>query len=95
MNNIKTQVAAGYWVRTRSDEPLHTFFSDNITERRDAAFASGAQIVSTDFQAYGMSSRWGVDYAVRLPGGRAARCNPVNGPVGCVDTKLETSAYVS
>lgn len=86
LRNIREQVKAGYWVRTRADEPLSTLSAKNVTGRRDEAFASGAQIVSTDFQAYGMSARWGVDYAVRLGG--TVRCNPLNGG-GCEAGKLE------
>ncbi|KAK1993454.1 acid phosphatase, partial [Colletotrichum falcatum] len=92
--NIRAQVEAGYWVRTRADVPLETLLSGNTTAMREDAFSSGAQIVSTDFQAYGMSARWDVDYAVRLPAGAAARCNPVNAGAGCVDAALEPVEYV-
>lgn len=60
--------------------------------RRDAAFRSGAHIVSTDFAGYELSSRWGCDYAVRLPGGRGARCNPVTAIWGC-EGGLEPDEY--
>ncbi|KAM0331273.1 hypothetical protein ACHAQA_002943 [Verticillium albo-atrum] len=90
---IKSAVAKGYWVRTRSDVPMETVLGADVTGMREAAFASGAQIVSTDFQAWGMSSRWGVDYAVRFDGGRSARCNPVVGE-GCVEGALEPEEYV-
>lgn len=92
--NIQRQVAAGYWVRTRADVPLDTVLRDRCdTRRREAALRSGAQIVSTDFPVYGPSARWGCDYAVRLPGGRAARCNPVNGPSKCDEAALEPDEY--
>ncbi|KAF4119372.1 hypothetical protein GMORB2_4891 [Geosmithia morbida] len=93
--NIRKQVAANYWVRTRADEPMGTIIGKNCsTEQREAAFRSGAQIVSTDFQAYGMSSRWGCEYACRLDRRRAARCNPVNAPRWCTDwTGLEPIEY--
>ncbi|HJV43518.1 Ca2+-dependent phosphoinositide-specific phospholipase C, partial [Caulobacter sp.] len=43
------------------------------------AFASGAQYVSTDFE----EPRPDIgSYAVRLPGGAPARCNPVRA-AGC------------
>ncbi|KAG7130384.1 hypothetical protein HYQ45_010764 [Verticillium longisporum] len=90
---IQRAVQLNYWVRTRADVPLATLFSNDTTGMRDAALASGAQIVSTDFQQYGMSSPSGVDYAVRLEGGRAARCNPVVGQ-RCVVDKLEPESYV-
>ncbi|TDZ39040.1 hypothetical protein C8035_v005712 [Colletotrichum spinosum] len=92
--NIQAQVKAGYWVRTRADTPLDTLLSNDTTSMREAAFSSGAQIVSTDFQAYGMSTRWDVDYAVRFPGGAAARCNPVTAPTWCADADLEPVEYV-
>lgn len=92
--NIQQQVKAGYWVRTRADEPLTTLLGDDVTSMRDQAFASGAQIVSTDFPAYGMTSRWDVDYAVRFKGGKAVVCNPVNGDKHCKDDKLEPEEYV-
>ncbi|KAF3343091.1 putative phosphatase [Verticillium dahliae VDG2] len=90
---IQRAVQLNYWVRTRADVPLETLFSNDTTGMRDAALASGAQVVSTDFQQYGMSSPSGVDYAVRLEGGRAARCNPVVGQQ-CVVDKLEPESYV-
>ncbi|KAF6816701.1 hypothetical protein CSOJ01_02876 [Colletotrichum sojae] len=92
--NIQAQVKAGYWVRTRADVPLDTLLSNDTTVMREAAFSSGAQIVSTDFQAYGMSTRWDVDYAVRFAGGASVRCNPVTAPEGCDDAKLEPVEYV-
>ncbi|KAI5855087.1 hypothetical protein GGS23DRAFT_590132 [Durotheca rogersii] len=92
--NIQEQVRAGYWVRTRSDEPMSTILSNDTTGMRDSALASGAQIVSTDFPAYGMTSRWHVDYAVRFERGRAARCNPVTAAANCQDRLLEAEEYV-
>lgn len=94
--NIQEQVSAGYWVRTRADVPMETVIEQNCsTTKRDNAFRSGAHIVSTDFQAYGMSSRWGCDYACRLDEGKAARCNPVNGPEDCDDKfGLEPEDYL-
>ncbi|KAI0901627.1 hypothetical protein F4806DRAFT_443922 [Annulohypoxylon nitens] len=87
--NIQEQVRAGYWVRTRSDEPLTTILSNDTTSMREAAFESGAQIVSTDFPVYGLTSRWHVDYAARLQGGKTVRCNPVTAGRSCVEGRLE------
>ncbi|CRK22808.1 hypothetical protein BN1723_012779 [Verticillium longisporum] len=90
---------ATHAVSLLENDPLYnsghgaTLFSNDTTGMRDAALASGAQVVSTDFQQYGMSSPSGVDYAVRLEGGRAARCNPVVGQQ-CVVDKLEPESYV-
>ncbi|EHK15262.1 uncharacterized protein TRIVIDRAFT_228301 [Trichoderma virens Gv29-8] len=89
---IQAQVRANYWVRTRADEPLNTVLGEKCdVSRRNRALRSGAHIVSTDFAAFELSSRWGCDYAVRLPGGKAARCNPVNGE-GC-EGALEPLEY--
>lgn len=94
MANIQKQVRANYYVRTRADEPMGTVLDSCSTSQRDAAFRTGAHIVSTDFQSYGMSSRWGCDYACRLEGRKAARCNPVNGPASCDDESgLEPPEY--
>jgi hypothetical protein len=58
---IKKMVAMGYMVRTRADldtqEARHTDYS-----RFDAAKASGAQIISTDY--YWPSEQYGTDYQV-------------------------------
>jgi hypothetical protein len=78
---IQRLVRKGYLVRTRADVPLETVEARS-TEMRDRALESGAQIVSTDFPAWGMSARWGWDYVADLAG-EAVRCNPVNAPAGC------------
>ena len=48
---------------------------------REAALASGAQYVSTDY--VWPDERFGTGYVVDLPGDDAARCNPVNAPRRC------------
>ena len=85
---IAHAIEAGYIVRTRADEPVATVRSGDTTQR-DAAFASGAQFVSTDFPVPGLSLRWGTDYVARLPGGGTARCNPVTAPPDCDPATLE------
>lgn len=79
---IADLVRQGYLVRTRSDVPLTTVLAED-TEMRDAALASGAQLVSTDFPEVGMSARYDRGYVARLPGGGPVRCNPVNASPGC------------
>lgn len=85
---LQRLVRKGYIIRTRADVPIDTVLNRD-TKMRELAFESAAQIVSTDYPAYGMSSRWDWDYAVRLPGGAVARCNPVNAPAWCDDGLLE------
>ena len=84
---IRQMVKAGYLVRTRSDIPTEEARSGS-TLRRDAAFRSGAQFVSTD---YPEPSPFGSGYVASLPGApkRAARCNPVTAPSGCRTPWLE------
>jgi hypothetical protein len=85
---IQALVRAGYVVRTRADaDTLQARTGD--TAQRDAAFASGAQWVSTDYPVAGRSARFGTDYFVDLPGPEAVRCNPINtGPL-CRDATIE------
>ena len=78
IDEIKRLVAAGYMVRTRADADTREA-RDNNTQRRDAAFASGAQAISTDY--YLPAAHFGNDYQVILP--QAIRCNPVAAPADC------------
>jgi hypothetical protein len=77
---IGALVRAGYLVRTRADADTVEARSGE-TARRERAFASGAQIVSTDY--YHGADPFGTGYVVNLPGGGAARCNPVRVAGGC------------
>jgi hypothetical protein len=87
--NIQKQVGANYYVRTMADVPLGNV-RNCTTSQRDMAFRSGAQVVSSDFPVPGLSDRYGgCKYVVELGDGKVARCNPVNGRKGCVDTALE------
>ncbi len=77
---IEQALAAGYLVRTRSDEATTP---DGDTSRRDAALASGAQYVSTD-----VYDDVGRGFVVRLPGDVVVRCSPVTASELCVDSEL-------
>lgn len=83
---IKHDVAQGFLVRTRADADTHEA-RINDTSRREAAFASGAQYVSTDY--IWADPRFPGGYTVRLPGKVMARCNPVRQPAGCTSARLE------
>ncbi len=78
-DRIRELVRAGLLVRTRTDADTVEARSGD-TARREAAFASGAQIVSTDYER--ADPRWPA-FVVTLPGEREARCNPVSAPPGC------------
>lgn len=82
---IRELVTMGYLVRTRADaDTIEARMGD--TARRDAAFASGAHFVSTDFPVARES--FGTGYAVALPDGATALCNPVSASVECVAEDL-------
>jgi hypothetical protein len=82
---IRELVGDGFIVRTRADaDTVEARTGD--TSRRDAAFASGAQYVSTDYVF--PDDRFGTGYVVDLPGDGAARCNPVNAPNRCKNADL-------
>lgn len=88
---IEDLVAKGYFIRTRADEPIQMILKDDgeAPAMREAALASGAHIVSTDWATAGLSARYNSDYFVRLPHGGSARCNPINAPEVCNDQYLE------
>lgn len=86
---IQDLVRQGYVVRTRADADTIEARA-NDTSTRDAALASGAQWVSTDFPGEGSAALLDSTYSVEIPGGVTARCNPINGPSGCVDAALDT-----
>jgi hypothetical protein len=88
---IADLVRRGYYVRTRSDVPLQTVLAKD-TSMRDAALASGAQLVSTDFPQIGMSARYDGDFVAALPDGGPARCDPVNALPACRGDRLERGA---
>ena len=76
---IRAAVEAGLIVRTRADaDTLEA--RDGKTERREAALASGAQYVSTDYMR--PDARFG-GYSVSLPDGATTVCNPVRAQTKC------------
>ncbi|MBX3314914.1 MAG: phosphatidylinositol-specific phospholipase C1-like protein [Actinobacteria bacterium] len=86
--SIPNLVLDGYVVRTRSDaDTLEARAND--TGPRDAALASGAQWVSTDYPVPNFGVDFDTPYFVEIPGGVVARCNPVNAPASCVSADLD------
>ena len=75
---IRQLVTQGFMVRTRADADTREARA-NSTNRRDAAFASGAQMISTDF--YMPENGFGTSYIVELE--PSVRCNPVLTDAGC------------
>jgi hypothetical protein len=83
--DIQQLVKDGYIVRTRADADTVEARTGDTT-MRDAALASGAQYVSTDYRELGP---FGTDYRVELPGGETGICNPVESTRFCRDDLLE------
>jgi hypothetical protein len=77
-DEIQRLVTAGYMVRTRADADTREA-RENDTRRRAAAFASGAQAVSTDY--YLPATHFGNEYQVSLP--QPVQCNPITAPANC------------
>ena len=89
---IRAAVAAGYIVRTRADADTVEARSGDTT-RRDAALASGAQFVSTDYPV--PVPELGTDYQAQIPGGTPARCNPISAPANCTTADVENPAALA
>lgn len=83
---IDALVKRGYIVRARADADTAAGRTGD-THRREALLNSGAQFISTDYPR-SEPARW-TGYTVALPGGLAARCNPVNAPATCMDALVE------
>jgi Phosphoinositide phospholipase C, Ca2+-dependent len=71
---IPALVRKGYLVRTRTDADTVQARTGE-TKQRDAALASGAQILSTDYP-FNEKASWS-GFSVGFPKGEIARCNPV------------------
>ncbi len=85
-DEIQRLVGLGFIVRTRSDSPEGREARDNDMMRRDAALASGATFVSTDYPVPNPDFS---DYQVQMPGGMPVRCNPISATADCTALLLE------
>ena len=83
--HIIAMVKRGFLVRTRADADTVEARSGEVT-RRERAFASGAQMVSTDYRH--PEARFG-SYQVRLADGAIALCNPVRTGDRCAGRPVE------
>jgi hypothetical protein len=80
-SEISALVRQGYLIRARTDsDTKEARVNDSTT--RDAMFASGAQLLSTDYPI-NEPARWPGHYVVTLPGDVVARCNPINASSAC------------
>ncbi len=85
-DRIRNLVAQGFLVRTRADGDTAEARTGDTT-KRDAAIASGAQFVSTDYPV--PNPDFGTGYFVALPGAMPARCNPISAPPECRPEDIE------
>ena len=83
---IREAVLDGYVVRTRADADTVQARTGDTT-MRDAALASGAQWISTDYPVD--DPDFEPHYAATIPGGSPGRCNPVNAPPDCTPADIE------
>lgn len=81
VDRINEVVAAGYIVRTRTDEPTADARTGS-TVRRDAALSTGAQFLSTDY--YVENPDFGTGYVVTID----SQCNPITAADVCTDEAL-------
>jgi hypothetical protein len=89
---IADLVRKGYVVRTRADaETVEARANDPSTSQ--AALASGAQWVSTDYPV--PDPVLGTNYQVTIPGGTPGRCNPIIATSDCESTDIENPAHLS
>ncbi|MEO6418892.1 MAG: Ca2+-dependent phosphoinositide-specific phospholipase C [Polyangiaceae bacterium] len=82
--DIAAALAAGMIVRTRADADTVEARNNNHGPQ-DKALASGAQIISTDYEA----KVPGIDYVVEIPEGTPSRCAPGLAPPDCTSLAVE------
>ena len=86
---IAAAVAANMLVRTRADSGGAEAIAGDTT-RLEAALASGAHFITTDFPAKVEAH----DYWVEIPDGMPSRCNPVTGPRSCTSIAIEDPGFL-
>jgi hypothetical protein len=86
-DRIQDLVGCGFIIRTRADSPEDMQGRTGDTMQRDAAIASGAQFVSTDYPV--PNPDFGSGYQVTIPMGMPARCNPISAPADCTSLDIE------
>jgi hypothetical protein len=82
---IRQLVDDGFMVRTRADADTVQARAGDISQQ-EAAWASGAQFVSTDYPF--PEDRFGTGYVAEVPGEGVARCNPVSASRRCARVDL-------
>ncbi|MFN8284512.1 MAG: Ca2+-dependent phosphoinositide-specific phospholipase C [Chitinophagales bacterium] len=80
-DSLLQAIRAGYLVRTRADEPSNQNLTGDYT-MQNAAFANGAQVISTDYyrpdpRSVNYPSKY-KPYSCKFPNGDIARINPIS-----------------
>jgi hypothetical protein len=85
--HLAQALAAGMLVRVFADSATDT--ADERASGRDAALASGAHFLSSDFPVDTSAGE-----AFRIPEGAPVGCNPVTAPAECTAAALEDPTFV-
>ncbi len=88
VDSIREALDAGMLVRTRADTDGEEARNGDYS-RFEAALASGAQFISTDFPA-----PTDLDYFIEIPDGHPSRCNPITAPEECENLAIEDPALL-
>ncbi|MBM4266976.1 MAG: hypothetical protein FJ144_10230 [Deltaproteobacteria bacterium] len=88
---IQQLVGEGFLIRTRADGDTEQARTGDTTQR-DAAIASGAQYVSSDYPV--PNPAFGTGYFVEIPGGTPGRCNPISAPRDCTSHDVESPDFL-
>lgn len=81
---LTAAVTAGFIVRTRADTS-HGALVEKQLARQQAALASGAHLISSDYPVPVED----IDYFLDMPGGTPSRCNPITAPDWCTSLDIE------
>ena len=86
-------VAAGRLVRTRAAGIVDalSLSTGELEAQRDAALATGAQMISSDVPA----PRPDTGFFFEVPGGTPSRCNPVTAPAECTSEAIEDPSLLA
>ena len=91
---ISEALKGNLMVRTRADGDNKEPFAGD-TSLRDAAFASGAHFISTDYPvAVPGVPATGSPYVVEIPDGAPSRCNPLTAPTECTSEDIEDPKFI-
>jgi hypothetical protein len=86
---ITAAVEAGFIVRTMGTDTI-TGGVPESTARQEAALASPAHMLSSDYPVLGIIEGYGLDFLSGTP----SRCNPLTAPAVCTSDAIESPAWL-